>query len=219
MKGDGRSGVADSEGLGEQGSMAKRLVGLLLAAAAALLPPACNGTRLCLPRELAESADGSAVRLGGKHGQRPCVPKALGAPRNLIDLCGDPDAHAPVPANVVREAEDVMHRLAAERAPPGGRPYHFLALSSGGVYGPFGVGVLSGWTQSGTRPTFDVVTGVSVGSLIATFAFLGPQYDSFLRESLVGVTRRDLFRRRPLLAVFCSDSFYSPARLARRIDE
>ncbi len=33
-------------------------------------------------------------------------------------------------------------------------------------------GVLSGWTKAGTRPAFKVVTGVSTGSLQATFALL-----------------------------------------------
>jgi len=46
--------------------------------------------------------------------------------------------------------------------------------------------VLSGWTASGTRPEFDGVTGISVGALMSTFAFLGPQYDAFLRARRYG---------------------------------
>ncbi len=198
--------------------MAKRWIGLLLALAAAT-SPACNGTRICLPRGVVDSADCSSSGHDAKPNRRPCVPGALGDPRNLIDLCSAPDAHAPVPLEVAREAEDVLKRLAAERAPPGGRPYHFLALSSGGMQGAFGVGILSGWTKSGARPTFDVVTGVSVGSLMATFAFLGPQYDDLLREMLVGVERSELFRRRSLLAVLLSDSLFANDRLVRRIEE
>ena len=41
---------------------------------------------------------------------------------------------------------------AAAMHPPGTPPYHFLALSSGGLNGAFGVGVLKGWSESGTRP-------------------------------------------------------------------
>lgn len=52
-----------------------------------------------------------------------------------------------------------------------------LALSSGGEDGAFGAGVLAGWSQEGSRPEFDVVTGVSAGALIAPFAFLGPSHD------------------------------------------
>ncbi len=48
-----------------------------------------------------------------------------------------------------------------------------LALSGGSDNGAFGAGLLNGWTQTGTRPEFSVVTGVSTGALISPFAFLG----------------------------------------------
>jgi hypothetical protein len=55
----------------------------------------------------------------------------------------------------------------------GERPLNILALSGGGAGGSFGAGVLVGWSRQGTRPEFDVVTGVSVGALYAPYAFLG----------------------------------------------
>jgi predicted patatin/cPLA2 family phospholipase len=58
----------------------------------------------------------------------------------------------------------------------------YLALSGGGADGAYGAGILNGWTASGTRPEFSVVSGVSTGALIAPFAFLGPDYDKTLRE-------------------------------------
>lgn len=57
-----------------------------------------------------------------------------------------------------------------------------LALSGGGSDGAFGAGVLTGWTARGDRPEFEHVTGVSAGSIIAPFAYLGPKYDPQLRE-------------------------------------
>jgi predicted acylesterase/phospholipase RssA len=57
-----------------------------------------------------------------------------------------------------------------------------LVMSSGGQYGAFGAGVLDGWTRSGQRPVFDVVTGLSVGSILAPIAFLGPRYDGQLKQ-------------------------------------
>ena len=48
-----------------------------------------------------------------------------------------------------------------------------LAISGGGAGGAFSVGILSAWSELGTRPSFDVVTGVSTGALIAPLAFLG----------------------------------------------
>jgi hypothetical protein len=60
-------------------------------------------------------------------------------------------------------------------------PSNLLALSGGGDKGAFGAGLLNGWTASGKRPEFLLVTGVSTGALIAPFAFLGPAYDSRLK--------------------------------------
>ncbi len=60
--------------------------------------------------------------------------------------------------------------------------FSYLALSGGGGDGAYGAGVLNGWTASGTRPDFTMVSGVSTGALIAPFAFLGPAYDAYLTE-------------------------------------
>ena len=71
-------------------------------------------------------------------------------------------------------------------------PLNFLALSGGGDNGAFGAGVMVGWTASGQRPQFNVVTGISAGALIAPFAFLGPDYDPALREVFTGQTASDI---------------------------
>ena len=60
---------------------------------------------------------------------------------------------------------------------------NMLAISGGAEDGAFGAGLLTGWTASGTRPEFDIVTGVSAGALIAPFAFLGPRYDPQLKAN------------------------------------
>jgi predicted acylesterase/phospholipase RssA len=55
--------------------------------------------------------------------------------------------------------------------------YDVLVISGGGAKGAFGSGFLEGWgtVMDGpfARPEFDMVTGVSTGSLIAPFAFVG----------------------------------------------
>ena len=61
-------------------------------------------------------------------------------------------------------------------------PRTYLALSGGGADGAYGAGVLNGWTEAGTRPSFSIVSGVSTGALIAPFAFLGPGHDATLRD-------------------------------------
>lgn len=58
----------------------------------------------------------------------------------------------------------------------------YLAISGGGSRGAFGAGLLAGWTKTGKRPEFEIVTGISTGSLTAPFAFLGPSYDKQLTE-------------------------------------
>ena len=77
---------------------------------------------------------------------------------------------------------------------PGLPPAHFLALSGGGDNGAFGAGLLIGWTESGSRPEFNVVTGISAGALIAPFVFLGPDYDDELQELFTALQPRDLLR-------------------------
>jgi len=51
--------------------------------------------------------------------------------------------------------------------------FNILALSGGGSNGAFGAGILNGWSATGTRPIFKIVTGISTGALIAPFAFFG----------------------------------------------
>jgi predicted acylesterase/phospholipase RssA len=71
--------------------------------------------------------------------------------------------------------------------------YAHLALSGGGANGAFGAGFLNGWSTSGSRLVFKIVTGVSTGALMAPFAFLGPQYDDALHEFYTTTTTRDIF--------------------------
>jgi hypothetical protein len=99
------------------------------------------------------------------------------------------------PAPLQREWTLMLDRQAAAR--PGSRrgalpPADMLALSGGGDNGAFGAGLLVGWTQSGQRPSFDLVTGVSAGALIAPFAFLGADHDPQLREVFTEVAPGDV---------------------------
>src|SRR5215471_14368731 len=73
--------------------------------------------------------------------------------------------------------------------------YPHLALSGGGANGAFGAGFLNGWSTTGSRPVFKIVTGVSTGALMAPFAFLGQQYDAALHEFYTTTTTRDIFAR------------------------
>jgi len=75
-----------------------------------------------------------------------------------------------------------------------GHALNILELSGGGQYGAFGAGFLKGWSESGSRPELDVVTGVSTGALLATHAFLGtPADDAVLEEIFTTISARNIY--------------------------
>jgi predicted acylesterase/phospholipase RssA len=73
----------------------------------------------------------------------------------------------------------------------------WLALSGGGADGAFGAGLLIGWSQSGNRPDFAMVTGASIGALIGPYAFLGPSADEDLKNNFTTITAADVFEDKP----------------------
>jgi hypothetical protein len=81
---------------------------------------------------------------------------------------------------------DFKKALPAEAGP-------WLVLSSGGGDGAFGAGLLNGWTESGKRPEFSVVTGVSTGALMAPYAFVGSRYDPALRAGYTTINAGNIF--------------------------
>jgi len=86
-------------------------------------------------------------------------------------------------------------------------PLTILALSGGGADGSYGAGFLKGWSDSGLRPEFDIVTGSSVGALIAPFAFLGPGYDGRLEAIFTSGATENLMRIAGINAVVGSGVF------------
>ncbi|MBY0513610.1 MAG: patatin-like phospholipase family protein [Gemmataceae bacterium] len=102
--------------------------------------------------------------------------------------------------------------------PAPGRPLHVMVLSGGGKYGAFSSGVLAGWTANGTRPTFDVATGISSGAIMAPAVFLGPQYDEAMRRNFTTLETRDLFRVQPVRGLMFHNAVASSAPLKRLID-
>jgi predicted acylesterase/phospholipase RssA len=95
-----------------------------------------------------------------------------------------------------------------------GQPVSMLALSGGGEHGAFGAGLLSGWTQSGHRPAFNVVTGVSTGALMSPFAFLGPAYDDRLKAVYTKMSFHNVLSGNPVLGLF-GEGLYSTSPLQR----
>lgn len=94
-------------------------------------------------------------------------------------------------------------------------PANYLAISGGGEDGAFGAGLLVGWAASGTRPQFKLVTGISTGALIAPFAFLGPRYDTQLRQVYTTISGKDVLEPRWIIAALTEDALASNAPLRR----
>lgn len=144
----------------------------------------------------------SRARCGGDGGcvaPRHPVPEALveeatlpGYPAGLR-FWGD-DADGIGRAAIAREAVESRSRTDTP-------DWFFLAISSGGSDGASGAGILNGWARNGTRPEFDIFTGVSTGSRSAPFAFLGPAWDDELAAVYADVSPRHLPPAGPIGAI------------------
>src|SRR4051812_49204691 len=78
-----------------------------------------------------------------------------------------------------------------------GRALNLLSLSGGGQNGAFGAGLLNGWRESGQRPQFDMVGGVSTGALLATHALLGTAADDAqLEEMYTKINKKNIHNER-----------------------
>src|SRR5215470_2042189 len=120
-----------------------------------------------------------------------------------------------------RGMEAIGRQRDTERRAAGVNPsgvMNYLAVSGGGSDGAFGAGLLVGWSEAGTRPRFDVVTGISTGALIAPFAFLGPAYDTQLKGIYTNYGSGDIARKRNLFGIVANASVADSAPLADLIE-
>ena len=96
-------------------------------------------------------------------------------------------------------------------------PASYLAISGGGDDGAYGAGFLNGWSQTGTRPLFKLVTGISTGALTAPFAFLGQDYDAELKLLYTSVSQKDILAKRNLYSAVFGDAMADTTPLYRLI--
>ncbi|HEX9525208.1 MAG TPA: hypothetical protein VF949_19675, partial [Reyranella sp.] len=91
----------------------------------------------------------------------------LGIPNARFFADGDPKAMIDEGMRAL-EREEAALRVAGNARPGQGGvklpPVNYLAVSGGGDNGAFGAGLMNGWTETGTRPEFKMVTGVSTGA-------------------------------------------------------
>ena len=95
----------------------------------------------------------------------------------------------------------------------------YLSISGGGDNGAFTAGLLNGWSQTGNRPQFRLVTGISTGALIAPFAYLGRDYDPTLKKLYTSMKPSDIYRKRGRLEGLFADSMADSEPLYQLISE
>jgi hypothetical protein len=128
---------------------------------------------------------------------RNAVPVELMGTAIVPDL---PDVRAPAGSPDAAMQRDLSRSFEQESAtefpvgPDGVVHYAHLALSGGGANGAFGAGFVVGWSGTGKRPPFKIITGVSTGALMAPFVFVGPDYDAALTEFYTTTSSLNIFR-------------------------
>jgi predicted acylesterase/phospholipase RssA len=165
-----------------------RSLDLLLAAVALALLQACT----TVPDRLPAVPDG----LTGKA-------EIPGMPGVRYVAGGDATELTQVALDALKRERDHLARQGHVGPMP---PAIFLAISGGGDNGAFAAGLLNAWTETGTRPEFKLVTGISTGALIAPFAFLGPKYDATLKQVYTTLSPKDVLEKRSLLGGVLSDA-------------
>ncbi|MCA8948138.1 MAG: patatin-like phospholipase family protein [Planctomycetes bacterium] len=161
------------------------------------------------------------------------LPAACGWPHRAATRSGPPGTLVPLPGFEAvraidgypsdafqRAFDEAVAKFAATPLPADGRrDFDMLVLSSGGANGAFGAGVLTGWTRCGNRPDFRVVTGVSVGALMAPFVFAGPAFDDRLEQLFARIEPGDLHREKGIVAsVLFDESLMDNSPLRRAIE-
>jgi len=149
-----------------------------------------NLAALCLKPAFAKANPNTCARIAAKKNAAPAEAKQPEQPARP-DFTADDQAAAAIPGvpNARFWSDSEKDFLSAVPATPG----PWLALSTGGGDGAFGAGLLNGWSESGKRPEFSVVTGVSTGALMAPFAFIGSSQDAGLKRAYTEYNAGDIF--------------------------
>ena len=137
-----------------------------------------------------------------------------------VDISGMPDIRTDIdnPDPVVMQ-KSLIDSFKQEGFvnPLGTKIYPVLAVSGGGANGAYGAGLLKGWSKEGSRPSFKIITGVSSGSIIALYTFLGKDYDDELGNFFTTNSTKDVMRKKNFFSILFGDSLMSSAPMAKKI--
>jgi len=88
-----------------------------------------------------------------------------------------------------------------------GERLNILALSGGGANGAFGAGIINGLYDSNQLQEYAIITGISAGSLMAPFVFVGGDEIPRLKEVMLSLNDKMILGKRNLLNTIFKDAF------------
>ncbi len=115
-------------------------------------------------------------------------------------------------AHVYVERDGVLPELSVA-SPSKPVEINVLELSAGGEFGAYGAGFLNGWSSLGNkaqpiaRDNIQIVTGVSAGSIVATYVFLGG-LDDKIEDFYLNLTDDQVYSKHSLLGLLRANSLY-----------
>jgi predicted acylesterase/phospholipase RssA len=165
--------------------------------AALLVPFICSGcatTRHTIPKSLVDNAE-------------------VGGMADIRTIMGE--KNTPLQKSLVAALKEGMDEY---KAADGKTVYPILAISGGSANGAYGAGLLKGWSDSGTRPQFKVVTGVSTGAIIAPLVFMGKDYDPEVEKLYTTMTTKDVMSAKGPFQILFGNSMASNKPLSKQLD-
>jgi predicted patatin/cPLA2 family phospholipase len=95
---------------------------------------------------------------------------------------------------------------------------NILVLSGGGANGAFGTGVINALYDTNQFPEYSIVTGISAGSMIAPFAFVGGDQIHRLKEAMLGINDKEVLGSRNFLNALIKDAFTNGDKLFETVE-
>ena len=99
------------------------------------------------------------------------------------------------------------------------KTYSVLIIGGGVSNSAYGIGLLKGWSEEGSRPVFKIVTGYSSGSILAIAAFAGKDSERRLADLFTSISTKDVVKKKSIFAILFGDSVNSPSLFAKKIDD
>ncbi|MBF0252820.1 MAG: patatin-like phospholipase family protein [Candidatus Omnitrophica bacterium] len=126
----------------------------------------------------------------------------------------------PSPIFMCRSLEDSFKQeMRSDYLVDGIMTYPALIIGGGVSNSAYGIGILNGWLEEGSRPIFKIVTGYSSGSLLAVITFAGKEYEDRFAAFYTSLSTKEVMNSKSLLSLPFSDSLKSSKLFAKMIDD